>query len=366
VGEGCAERLLGRARLQPCRYDGSFPHAPQGTTAPIPKRSGGHPPSIQPENLVQVFGADVIVVAGEQYLCLQMEWIEGSSLLSTLASNNRGQLDALRITRGILHGLSRLHSCRILHRDLKPANILLDGATPKITDFGSVAVLPDGATTVPASRHSALYVPPEGWEARPYYSMASDIYQVGMVLYELVNGPLEYRLPHYVTPEVLRELRRGGRNYESLDDCDKSKQADRGIAKLCSKGRLLAHGRAPRAYFSGKLRRIVNAATSPDPSKRYASAAEFIARLNQVDVPNWREESSGFLAENWRGWDWTVALNGNRPSSGKRDQAPGSFARSPTEFSLPLQMGFRSLKSSSRGRVGAGAPCFVSGFFGLA
>jgi serine/threonine protein kinase len=80
----------------------------------------------KPENLVQVFGADIFPLAGEQYLCLHMEWVSGSSLLSSLAEGI-GQFDAVRIVRGILHGVSHLHSRRILHRDLKPANILLDG-----------------------------------------------------------------------------------------------------------------------------------------------------------------------------------------------------------------------------------------------
>ncbi len=196
---------------------------------------------------------------------LQMELVGGCSLLSSLASNQIGQMDALRTTRGILHGLAHLHSKRILHRDLKPANIVLHGATPKIADFGSVAVLPEGATSVPASKHSALYVPPEGWQVPPYYSMASDIYQVGMLFYELINGSLESQLRHYLTPAVLRGLRVVGRDYESLDDCDKSQQGDKGISELCLKGRLLVHGRPPRLYYSNKLRRVVNVATNPNP-----------------------------------------------------------------------------------------------------
>lgn len=262
----------------------------------------------KPENLVQVFGADILPVGGEQYLCLQMEWISGSSLLSSL-TESIGQFDAIRIVRGILHGVSHLHSQRILHRDLKPANILLDGTTPKIADFGSAAVLPAGTANVPASRHSALYVPPEGWLAEPYYSVLSDIYQVGMVLYELVNGPLDYKLRHYLTPKILRGPRTAGRDFESLDAFDQSQQADKGIAELSSKGRLLLHGRPPRPYYSAKLSRIVSAATKADPSQRFQSAGEFIARLNQINVPNWRQmDNTEFVAENWKDWDWRVVV----------------------------------------------------------
>ncbi len=292
----------------------------------------------KPENLVQVLAADILTLVAEQYLCLQMEWIPGSSLLSSIKEENIGQFDAIRITCGILHGLSRLHSERILHRDLKPANILMDGATPKIADFGSAAVLPEGATTVPASRHSALYVPPEGWGERPAYSMASDIYQVGMVLYELVNGPLEYRMRHYLTPKVLRELRTSGRDYALLDGCDQSQQADKGIAELASRGRLLMHGRPPRVYFSDRLRRMVTVATKTQPNERFSSAAEFVARLNKIDVPNWRPLSeSDFLAEKWRGWDWklstvgTVVLRKARPASHTFRRVPTLVFSSPAD-----------------------------------
>jgi serine/threonine protein kinase len=295
----------------------------------------------KPENLVQVYGADIITIAGDEHLCLQMELVEGSSFVSSLASNEVGQMDALRITRGILHGVSHLHSRRILHRDLKPANILLHGATPKIADFGSVAVLPEGATAVPASKHSALYVPPEGWRACPSYSMASDIYQVGMLLYELINGPLESQLRHYLTPAVLRGLRVVGRNFDTLDDCDKSQQGDRGISELCSKGRLLMHGRPARPYYSTKLRRIVNVATNPNPNERYAGAQEFIAKLNQIEIPNWREITScEFLATNWRGWDWMVAMRTNEAIVSKARPGSSKFRRVPNGVMPSLAASF--------------------------
>jgi serine/threonine protein kinase len=283
-----------------------------------------------PENLVQVFGAEIIDVLGEQFLCLQMECVEGSSLRSALEEEGMGQLDAVVIARGILHGLSRLHFCRILHRDLKPANIVLSGATPKIADFGSAAVLPDGMSAVPASRHSALYVPPEGWEPEPYYSIASDIYQVGMVLYEMVNGALEYELRHYLTPRVLRELHIVGRDYDALDDCDKSQLADRGIAQLSSGGGLLLHGRPPRPYYSKKLRRLVNTATKPDPKQRFHSAAEFIAKLNQLDIPNWRPMTdSNIFADDWRGWNWEVSLESDGITVKKAPCGTTKFRRIP-------------------------------------
>jgi len=285
----------------------------------------------KPENLVQVFGADIIVLGGEQYLCLQMECISGSSLLSSIA-DCMGQFDALRIVRGILHGIAHLHSRRILHRDLKPANILLDGNIPKIADFGSAAVLPDGASRVPASRHSALYVPPEGWLAEPYYSVQSDIYQVGIVLYELINGPLDYKLRHYLTPKILRDLRSTGRDFESLDTCDQSLHADKGIAELSARERLLMHGRPPRPYYSGRISRVVSTATKADPAQRFQSAGEFIAKLNRLSVPNWRQvDDSEFYAENWKSWDWNVSIGATGTTLKKSKAGQKKFRRVPAQ-----------------------------------
>jgi serine/threonine protein kinase len=291
----------------------------------------------KPENLVQVFAADILTVGGEQYLCLQTEWIQGASLLSSL-SENLGQFDALRIASGILHGVSHLHSRRILHRDLKPANILMDGVTAKIADFGSAAVLPQGARSVPASRHSALYVPPEAWGPQPQYSIASDVYQVGMVLYELVNGAFQYELRHYLTPKVLKDLHSSGRDFQSLDACDQSQQADRGIAELSAKGRLLMQGRPPRLYYSGRISRVVNKATNADPTRRFQSATEFLAKLNRIDIPNWRQvDGNNFLAENWKGWDWSVALSASGTLLRKAKPGTNKFRRVNALVASPVE-----------------------------
>src|SRR5690242_16728537 len=51
----------------------------------------------KPENLVQVLGADILSIKGEQYLCLQTEWVEGASLLSSLMAEAIGQFEALQL-----------------------------------------------------------------------------------------------------------------------------------------------------------------------------------------------------------------------------------------------------------------------------
>lgn len=264
--------------------------------------------------LVQVFDAEVLTVSGVQFLCLQMEYVHGRSLLTRIKEEPFGQQDAVRITSGILQGVAHLHTRRMLHRDLKPANVLLSDSTPKITDFGSVAQLADGKESVRASKHSALYVPPEGWSSPSTYTFSSDLYQVGIVLYELVNGLLETEQEHYLLPATHRLLK--GRGFGSLEAYEQSKLVDDGIAALAAKGKILEHGRPQIAYCSPKLARIVRKATNPDPKRRYQSATEFLSSLTQVDVPNWLPvDEVSFVARSWRGWDWRLSETSSKSSA---------------------------------------------------
>ncbi len=261
------------------------------------------------ENVVELFDAEVLEIGTDKYLCLQMEFVRGESLLSLMQKGEVGQQDAVRLTAGILNGLAHLHSRRILHRDLKPANIVVAAnGVAKLTDFGSVAVLPEGQTTVTASKHSALYVPPEASASQPGYTFKSDLYQVGMVLYELVNGPLQYDLQHYLSPKCLNQLRRSGQVFNLDDECDRSLAADAVIRYLAERQRLLEHGRRAQPYFSAQLRKIVTKACKPEPADRFCSAQEFCTRLMQANVPNWKAIGEHiFRASEWRGWDWEVA-----------------------------------------------------------
>jgi serine/threonine protein kinase len=104
---------------------------------------------------------------------------------------------ALRIGLGIARGLARIHASRIVHRDIKPDNVLLDSQHDAvvIADFGSAAELPEHARTLPVSDITGTpsYVSPEqtgrmgaGCDFR------SDLYSLGVTLYELVTGTLPF------------------------------------------------------------------------------------------------------------------------------------------------------------------------------
>jgi serine/threonine protein kinase len=261
------------------------------------------------ENIVRLLDAEVIRHQNDDYILLQLEWIDSPSLQSQIEQTPFpfGQQDAVRIGVGILTGVAQMHSRRLVHRDLKPGNILLvEGMKPKLTDFGSVAHIKAGASSVTASRHSDLYVPPEGWQVPTSYTFASDVYQVALVLYQLVNGPFPTDGRHYLTKTELRALKSAEKSYDVLDACEKCQAEKRCFAELTNREKLIEHALNPRPYFSKTLKRILQQATRAKLTDRLESATAFLNKLSQVSVPNWKPAEDRFEAVGWQKWDWRV------------------------------------------------------------
>jgi serine/threonine protein kinase len=216
------------------------------------------------DNIVRVFDGDVLTIGGDDYVCLQMEYVEGGSLLARLQEGDIGQQDAVRTATQVLQGVQQLHHLRFVHRDLKPGNILISTAgVAKITDFGSVARIPEATDYCTASRHSILYVPPEAMDGR--YRFVSDLYQVGMVLYEMVNGPMKYGYAHYVLPKAQRQRREHDKRISA------GTMSRSGVQCSAPPGRAWAGRRQkPSAIPSERMRRV-----SPPTSSRLTSLRSF-------------------------------------------------------------------------------------------
>jgi eukaryotic-like serine/threonine-protein kinase len=120
-----------------------------------------------------------------------MERLEGETLASRLRRVRRLRVpEALAIAAGVLEGLSAAHEIGVIHRDVKPPNIfLLHGDRPKVLDFG-VAKIADAANVITArgvAVGTPRYMSPE--QARGHkVDGRSDIYAVGLVLFEMIAG----------------------------------------------------------------------------------------------------------------------------------------------------------------------------------
>jgi len=204
-----------------------------------------------------------------------------------------GDLDDLITTRpsvhsaidtaiGICCGVSAIHAQRMVHRDLKPGNIVLDGGIPRIADFGSVRALDDGKETTQASRHSILYRPPESFNA-DVYGRAGDVYQIGLITYQLLGGALSYNAEDYLIQSERKEY------LEIKDPVDRSLYIDSVIERRACSGKLLDLSTLP-PWVTGTAKRCLNELTASDLSKRTPTVSDAVAKLTQVrtSMQDWR------------------------------------------------------------------------------
>ena len=135
-------------------------------------------------NVCRVY--DVVEAEGEHFLA--MEFVDGEDLASLLRKVDRLTGDrAVRIARQIGLGLHAAHELGVLHRDLKPHNVMIDGeGRVRITDFG-LAALEDEVGGAEALSGTPSYMAPEQI-AGESVTARSDIYALGIVLYELFTG----------------------------------------------------------------------------------------------------------------------------------------------------------------------------------
>jgi eukaryotic-like serine/threonine-protein kinase len=136
-----------------------------------------------------------------------LEYLPGGSLADLLEQGRPlADEETARIVAGVAEGLAHAHGRGLVHRDLKPANILFDAERrPKIADFGIAQVQGSGTLTESGTvLGTALYISPEqaaGQAATP----ASDIYSLGVILFQLLTGRLPFESPNAM--EIVRQHR---------------------------------------------------------------------------------------------------------------------------------------------------------------
>lgn len=142
-------------------------------------------------NIVQIY--DVGEDDGNFYIV--MEYIKGTTLKQLI--KKRGHLsisEVIDITSQLTDGLAHAHDSYIIHRDIKPQNIMiLDDGMAKITDFGiAMAVNASDLTQTNSVMGSVHYLPPEQ-AAGKGSTIKSDIYSLGILIYEMLAGTMPFR-----------------------------------------------------------------------------------------------------------------------------------------------------------------------------
>ena len=152
-------------------------------------------------NVCRVF--DIGEAGGRTFIT--MEYVDGEDLASLLRRIGRLPPDkALEIARQMCAGLAAAHEHGIVHRDLKPANVMLDGrGRVRITDFGLAGAATE-LQSEDASAGTPAYMSPEQLDGREA-TQKSDLYALGLVLYETFTGRPAFDAPTYLEIVRLRE-----------------------------------------------------------------------------------------------------------------------------------------------------------------
>jgi len=186
-----------------------------------------------------------------------MEWAEGRLLRQVLNEQRKFTAErATRIALGICNTLEYIHRHGVIHRDLKPENIMVDADDRiKLIDFGIASA--GGARRITFTRLAGTmgtpdYISPEQLDRKPG-DARSDVYALGVMLYEMLTGTVPFTGPN---------------PFAIMND------------------RLLNNPIPPREIdpkISPQLQEIIYRALERDPANRYASAQEFACDLEHQD-----------------------------------------------------------------------------------
>lgn len=199
---------------------------------------------------------------------LATEFVDGEPLVEFAARRELGTRERVLLFDQVCAAVAYAHAQLVVHRDLKPSNVLVSSAgVVKLLDFGIALVLDPGEEQTPATRvFTPEYAAPEQLRGERA-TTATDIYALGLTLYELVSGR---RLPtiaraggerEWTTAELAR--------YATTDPQPVAATTD---------------PRAATRLLRGDLGRIIAHALAHDPAQRYASVA-----MLREDLRRWSE-----------------------------------------------------------------------------
>ncbi len=217
-----------------------------------------------------------------------MEYVQGERIDSYCDRNRLGVAARLRFFTAVCDAVQYAHRNLVVHRDLKPSNILVtaDGHV-KLLDFGIAKVVSDEpaferGVTAPGLRSlTPDYASPEQISGQPV-TTTSDVYQLGLVLYELLSGRRALRLTSLSLPDVQRSVVSGIRRAPSAAIRDAESTAADGATS--AEEIALARGLTPerlQRQLSGDLDSIVLTAARPEPDARYGSANDLAADIQR-------------------------------------------------------------------------------------
>lgn len=275
--------------------------------------------SLNHPNIAKVLDAGITDAAsgepGRPYFV--MEYVEGTPLDEFCDNNELNTTERLRLFQKVCAAVHAAHQALIVHRDLKPGNILVtpDGE-PKLLDFGIAKLLNADLMGVPLATlpeqrlMTPEYASPEQVRGQPITTQ-SDIYSLGVLLYQILTGRLPYNISSRVQAEIERvvcevepEAPSTAVTHAGAVTTKSGETVTRTPEEL-AKVRESVPTRLKRR-LSGDLDKIVLMAMRKAPNRRYGSAEDFAADIGNhlADLPvkarpeTWVYSASRFARRN--------------------------------------------------------------------
>lgn len=201
-------------------------------------------------NIVRIF--ELVEQEGDVYLVF--EYVDGQNLYDVLKRKNRFPLQECReIFGGICNAVHYAHENKVIHRDLKLGNIMLSGTgNAMVMDFGLASRLKEGFTRVThlTSAGTPVYMAPEQYDG--IVKRESDIYALGVCLYEMLTGTIPFKGPG-----------------DALTLKQKKKKEYREAGVILP-------------WLPSGVDSVISRALDPEPTMRFADALDFWAALKEL------------------------------------------------------------------------------------
>ena len=211
-------------------------------------------------------------------LFLAMEWVDGEPLTVSCDARRLPLSARLGLFREVCRAVAHAHRRLVVHLDLKPPNILVDpSGQPRLIDFGIAQHLDAGTgfATERAAWLSPGYASPEQVLGDPV-SPASDIYSLGLILYEMLTGIR----PQPAAPAGLLAFLATGAPRPS----EAALRAEAGFAEAVAAARRLPGAEALSRRLAGPLDAIVERCLEARPEQRYRSAGHLVRGSRPIDL----------------------------------------------------------------------------------